>query len=167
MSLLILTSKSLKTLTDTDLLKLISDYNVQLLITDLALHNLQAESAFNTVKDFIDRSFITVINTILIDKIDQYINLSVNPEECSIRNLIDIYAEKDITVTILVDEDWCEMRIDNIQILSIAKFLNSNQVINSGTPIVSQLSAEDSNKKSEFKIIHPSEDHYKKQEKDD
>jgi len=139
MNLLILTSKSLKTLADINQLKSLSDYNTQLLITDLALRNLQPLVSFHVVQDLIDRGFITVINTILIDKIDQYIENSVKPEECSIRNLIDIYAEKDITVTILVDEDWGEMQIDNIQIISTAKFLNGKQMINSDTLKVSQL----------------------------
>ena len=139
MNLLILTSKSLKTLADINQLKSLSDYNTQLLITDLALRNLQPLVSFHVVQDLIDRGFITVINTILIDKIDQYIENSVKPEECSIRNLIDIYAEKDITVTILVNDDWCEMQIDNIQIISTAKFLNGKQMINSDTLKVSQL----------------------------
>ena len=143
MSLLILTSKSLKTLADTNQLKCLSGYNLQILATDLALHNLQSEAGFDAVKDFIDCGFITVIDTILMDKIDQYKESSLNLEECSIRNVIDIYAKKDVAVTILVDDDWCEMQIDNIQIISTAKFLNGNQVINYDTPKASQLSADD------------------------
>ena len=191
MSLLILTSKSLKTLNDTDQLKCLPGYDTQLLVTDLALHNLQAEAGFDAVKDFIDRGFITVIDTILIEKIDQYKESSLNPEECSIRNVIDIYAEKEEAVIILVDEDWGEMQIDNIQITSTSKFLNSNQLMNSDKSTANQLSADDYRKsvrqaaflesvkdlpvdeavnkaklfpdfkKSEFKIIHSGEDHYR------
>ena len=128
MSLLILTSKSLKTLTDTDQLKCLFTESTQLLVTDLALHNLQSEAGFEAVKDFIDRGLISVINTVSVNKFKQYKEISLNIEVCSIRNVIDIYAEKEVVVTILVDDDWVGMKLDNIQIISTTEYLSSNQV---------------------------------------
>ena len=121
-----MTSKSLKMLANTDQLKCLFTENPQLLVTDLALYNLQSEAAFDAVKDFTDRGFMHVIDTILMNKIEQYKKSYLNIEECSIRNVIDTYAEKEEAVTILVDEDWDEMQLDNIQIITTSKFLKGN-----------------------------------------
>lgn len=124
MSLLILTSKASKTLTDTDELKDLFTESTNVLVTDWALHNLQDCPGFNHVKDFIDRGFMHVIDTVLIDKIVQYKESNLDIEECSIRKVVDIYAEKESAVIVLVNEDWVEMQSDNIEIISTATYLN-------------------------------------------
>ena len=92
-------------------------------MTDLALFNFQSNAGYIEVKKYIDSGYLSVIETILLQKIDLYHQCDLNIEECSIRKVIDIFTEKDVAVTILVDEDWTEMKMDNIEIISNSNFL--------------------------------------------
>lgn len=129
MDLIIITSAALKTLAKTHQVKRLLASNLKVMVTDLALHNLKRGVGFSVVKRLISAGYIAVMDTVDLDNIDQYSALNLNLEECSIRKIIDTYAENDAAVTILVDEAWAEMQLDNIQVISTAKYLKSQPLI--------------------------------------